>query len=388
MEEVSATTKAARSGWRTAKECSLQKQIMLLLGCLLLFHLPLDDAASPISCFSDNGKPTDWFYLYKLPHLSHQQHSDGLTYLLMDTGSDQWADGAVLVNDSVGALGRTVGQLYEERGGDDIAYILYNDQKPEGKGLFEHEKGHTKGVVLLDKTQGFWLVHSTPHFPNAKEAGQFEYPETGMKNGQNFICVTYPLDMFETIGQQLAINEPLIYDCNVPSSLASVLPSMVELCSRSQSAKGNATITLSQISSNRSVSLTSLAGTEFISFAKSASFEHDLYHSWVAPTLKSNLLVQFWRLSTGVLPSDCSEGWKVFNAKTLSPGTVEEYSSNKDHSKWAVTMEDDSRNWICVGDINRNEAEEKRGGGTVCQNNAVVWKAYRAALVDYYPCDD
>lgn len=60
-----------------------------------------------------------------------------------------------------------------------------------------------KGVVLLDKTQGFWLVHSTPHFPNATEAGKFEYPETGKKNGQNFICVTYPLDMFETIGKYM-----------------------------------------------------------------------------------------------------------------------------------------------------------------------------------------
>lgn len=57
------------------------------------------------------------------------------------------------------------------------------------------------GVVLLDKNQGFWLVHSTPHFPAVRDAGQYFYPSTGLVNGQNFICVTYPLERFQTIGK-------------------------------------------------------------------------------------------------------------------------------------------------------------------------------------------
>lgn len=56
------------------------------------------------------------------------------------------------------------------------------------------------GVVLLDKNQGFWLVHSTPHFPPVQKA-QFSYPCSGVVNGQNFICVTYPLERFQTIGK-------------------------------------------------------------------------------------------------------------------------------------------------------------------------------------------
>lgn len=59
----------------------------------------------------------------------------------------------------------------------------------------------TSGVVLLDKHQGFWLVHSTPHFPPAQKAGQYYYPGSGLTNGQNFICVTYPLERFQTIGK-------------------------------------------------------------------------------------------------------------------------------------------------------------------------------------------
>lgn len=59
----------------------------------------------------------------------------------------------------------------------------------------------SSGVVLLDKNQGFWLVHSTPHFPPVRQGGQYYYPSSGVTNGQNFICVTYPLDRFQTIGK-------------------------------------------------------------------------------------------------------------------------------------------------------------------------------------------
>lgn len=42
---------------------------------------------------------------------------------------------------------------------------------------------------------------------------------------------------------------------------------------------------------------------------------------------------------------------------------------------------------MCVGDINRNKAEEKRGGGTVCLQDPVVWKAYRTAAAECEPCE-
>lgn len=57
------------------------------------------------------------------------------------------------------------------------------------------------GVVLLDKNQGFWLVHSTPHFPPVQKEGRFSYPSSGTVKGQNFICVTYPLERFQAIGK-------------------------------------------------------------------------------------------------------------------------------------------------------------------------------------------
>lgn len=114
----------------------------------------------------------------------------------------------------------------------------------------------------------------------------------------------------------------------------------------------------------------------------------DLYHAWVAPTLQSDLLVQFWIRSTGILSSDCSDDWKVLNIKLLNPGQTFSFKTSQDHSKWAVSPSETGAGggWVCVGDINRDEAEEKRGGGTVCHRDPVVWKAYRTAALDCEDC--
>ncbi|KAM9310077.1 deoxyribonuclease-2-alpha [Pholidichthys leucotaenia] len=368
---------------------------MLPFLSMLLLCLPLGGDTSPISCVNDRGEAVDWFYLYKLPkERGRRSHDRGDTYLLMEKGDGGWSRGKVTVNDTSGALGRTVGQLYSQGKNEDVAYILYNDQKPQEKfgdswvGPSGSRGGHTKGVVLLDKNQGFWLVHSTPHFPPVLTEGQFYYPNSGVNNGQNFICVTYSLDRFQTIGEQLQINQPSVYDCSVPESLASSAPALAALCKRKH--LPSQMFPPAKPVSNRSVTLTSKDGTDFISFAKGSSFHNDLYHSWVAPALQSDLLVQFWVRSSGVLPSNCSLGWKVLDVTLINPGQSFTFNNTQDHSKWAVSSKPAGQGagggWACVGDINRNEAEEKRGGGTVCVRDATVWKAYRTAALDCQGC--
>ncbi|XP_061633321.1 deoxyribonuclease-2-alpha isoform X2 [Phyllopteryx taeniolatus] len=350
---------------------------MFYLLLLLMSCLPHGGATSPISCYNDQGEATDWFYVYKLP----KEHGNvsGLTYLLMEAGGAGWAPGKGTVNDTAGALGSTLGQLYSQEKSTEVAYVLYNDQdRPKwrrGKG------GHTKGAVLLDKRQGFWLLHSTPVFPPMRRAGGYSYPDSGVTYGQNFLCVTFPLERFHAIGEQLQINQPNVYDCDVPPSFAAAAPALAAVCD-----KGGARVP----AANRSVALMSKGGARFVSFAKGAAFDDDLYHSWVAPALQSDLLVQFWIHSGGILPSDCTLGWKVLDITRLSPGGLAAYSNSKDHSKWAVSPLPAAAGggWLCVGDINRNEAEEKRGGGALCQRNAAVWKAYRAAALQYQPCGD
>lgn len=63
---------------------------------------------------------TSWFshlrfYMYKLPK-EHGRKAPylGEFYLLLEKGSDGWTNGKGTVNDTTGALGRTVGQLYSQ----------------------------------------------------------------------------------------------------------------------------------------------------------------------------------------------------------------------------------------------------------------------------------
>lgn len=55
------------------------------------------------------------FYVYKLPK-EHGKKSPqrGEMYLLLEKGSEGWTSGKETVNDTTGALGRTVGQLYSQ----------------------------------------------------------------------------------------------------------------------------------------------------------------------------------------------------------------------------------------------------------------------------------
>uniref|UniRef100_A0AAV2MF76 Deoxyribonuclease-2-alpha n=1 Tax=Knipowitschia caucasica TaxID=637954 RepID=A0AAV2MF76_KNICA len=352
---------------------------------LLLLLPPGGDAAAPISCYNDRGAPVDWFYVYKLPRqvegVEGVEGEEGLRYLLLEKDSEQWAEGAVDINNTRGAVGRTVDQLYSQS--SDVAYVLYNDQSPVESSAAQRSSGHTKGVVVLDKGQGFWLVHSTPHFPPPRQTGNYSYPETGLHYGQSFLCVTFPLERFQTIGEQLHINQPHVFDCHLPEALASLVPALASLCPTPPYPQRPHPPPLTPTPSNRSVVLSSSQGTHFISFAKGADFNDDLYHGWVSPSLCSPLLVQFWVRSSGVLPSDCSGDWAVLNVQQLSPGGVS-FPSSRDHSKWAVSPQGQGQGqepggWVCVGDINRNQAEEHRGGGTVCVQDPHVWKAYRSA---------
>lgn len=79
------------------------------------------------------------------------------------------------------------------------------------------------------------------------------------------------LNVFCATGEQLQINQPNVYDCDVPESFASLVPALAAVCNKNLPS----TQSLSPVktASNRSVTLTSKGGTNFISFAKGAKFD-------------------------------------------------------------------------------------------------------------------
>lgn len=65
-----------------------------------------------------------------------------------------------------------------------------------------------------------------------------------------------------------------MYDCDVPQSLASLVPALAAVC-KGKAPYGRVSPQMQKMS-NRSVTLTSADGTNFISFAKGASFRNGM----------------------------------------------------------------------------------------------------------------
>ncbi|XP_008564880.1 PREDICTED: deoxyribonuclease-2-alpha isoform X2 [Galeopterus variegatus] len=350
---------------------------MAALSPLLLAAL-LWVPAGALTCYGDSGQPVDWFVVYKLP--AHSGSGDaarsGLQYKYMDEGSGGWRDGVGFINSSAGAVGRSLLPLYR-RNASQLAFLLYNDQPPKfSKAQDSSSRGHTKGVLLLDQEGGLWLVHSVPRFPPPAASGAYSWPYNARPFGQTLLCVSFPLTQFQRIGRQLTYAFPLVYDHKLEGVFAQKFPDLEEVV------KGHH---VRHAPWNSSVTLTSQAGATFQSFAKSGSFGDDLYSGWLATALGSNLQVQFWQNSPGILPSNCSGTWHVLDVtQTAFPGPAgPTFNATEDHSKWCVALEGP---WTCVGDMNRNLGEEHRGGGTLCTQLPALWKAFQPLVKAWEPC--
>ncbi|XP_006874367.1 PREDICTED: deoxyribonuclease-2-alpha [Chrysochloris asiatica] len=352
---------------------------MAALRSLLLAVL-LGIPAGALTCYGDSGQPVDWFVVYKLP--AHSRPGDaagsGLRYKYLDANSGGWREGAGSINSSAGAVGRSLLPLYRNNASQ-LAFLLYNDQPPTSRGIqFSSSRGHTKGVLLLDQEGGFWLIHSVPHFPPPASSAAYSWPSSAETYGQTLLCVSFPLNQFLKIGRQLTYTYPLVYDHKLQGTFAEKFPDLEEVI------KGHH---VRQGPWNNSVALTSQAGATFQSFTKFGNFGDDLYSGWLATALGSNLHVQFWYKSPGILPSNCSSTYEVLDVTQVAfPGPAEPtFNSTVDHSKWCVAPKGP---WTCVGDMNRNLQEEHRGGGTLCTQLPALWKAFQPLVKAWKPCNE
>ncbi|XP_036970189.1 uncharacterized protein LOC119028390 isoform X2 [Acanthopagrus latus] len=171
----------------------LRSQIIIVILCCTW-------CSADISCRNEAGEPVDWFIIYKLPRYQIGQVGSGVDYMYLDSSVGSWQMSKFMVNTSQGAIGSTLNQLYKGKVymSNSSVYALYNDGPPILD--YKQEYGHTKGVLLFDRAQGFWLSHSIPHFPSFPERG-YLYPSSGKVNGQTALCVTYHYSQFLSIDQ-------------------------------------------------------------------------------------------------------------------------------------------------------------------------------------------
>ncbi|XP_029356783.1 deoxyribonuclease-2-beta isoform X3 [Echeneis naucrates] len=315
------------------------------------------------------------FVIYKLPKYEIGKVGSGVDYMYLDSSVEGWQTSKFSVNSSEGAVANTLNQLYAGKAYQSNAsvYALYNDAPPVLDYLPQY--GHTKGVLLFDQSQGFWLSHTIPHFPSFPERG-YLYPSSGKVNGQTALCVTYRYKRFLQIAKQMVYLYPRFYNCSVPVAFSAALPQLAQLCAGSRP----------PLASDRGVELLFSAKEDtFVSFVKSAHFVDDIYAGWAAQVLGADLLVETWQRGTHTLPSNCSLPKHALNIQRIRlPGPVQFWSYH-DHAKWCVSQAHEDQ-VTCLGDLNREEAQQWRGGGLICSFNPLIYRAFRQAVDWYISC--
>ncbi|KNC34101.1 hypothetical protein FF38_06465 [Lucilia cuprina] len=363
----------------------LEKFLVIIIFSTIFLTLITSNEIK-VSCKNEKGENVDWFYLYKLPaHYSTDKTVDydktGLRYMFITNASyEQWTLSSNRINETSSITALTLEPLIAN---PLVLLLAYNDEYPNGQVIFDG--GHTKGVIATDGHTGIWLIHSVPKFPSLPK---YEYPSSGSHYGQSFLCVTFNATEMEKIGEQLLFNEPNIYYERVPVALSEKFPHLEQAIRKEW---------ISMEPFNNILDLKSLQGTIFKSFAKTSKYNKELYEDFVAPTLDTNLLVETWRNGKGNFNSNCTLNDNVYNIQAIEFNNLNiQFNTTQDHSKWAVSQSvglkfwrwrlPSTSNWICVGDINRQQHQLLRGGGVLCQQQKKVAKLYRKLVERYESC--
>ncbi|KAG1660874.1 Deoxyribonuclease-2-alpha [Nymphon striatum] len=341
------------------------------------------------------------FMIEKLPRLTDSRNdiSNGKGYVYLDSSNSTWKEGKSQITDDSNPLGNTLSDLYSKS--KNIAYIIFNDEKPSGS--WTEDFGHTKGFLAADNNTGFYVTHSVPKFPPAVANG-YGYPHSGEKYGQAAMCISIKSDQVDKIGQyiviffhfinfnannkpkkyvgslgaQIRINEPWVYDHNMPADLKANYPNLYK-----------AMIQEVPDHDSRVSSFSSANGTIFTSFAKSGDYGKDLYASLVAQKLETDIQTETWWIhcDQNRLNASCDTDYKVYNVENLNYDVVDvSFTNYNDHSKFVVSVHS-QKPWVCVGDINRATTQFRRGGGTTCLKDLSIWKSYHNIVTKTDDCD-
>ncbi|XP_053951303.1 deoxyribonuclease-2-alpha [Anastrepha ludens] len=362
----------------------MSRNVLLLLLLPFVCTLAAKRAASKVVCKDEDGAPVDWLYMYKLPRIHTQygarRNSSGFNYLYISSSNyDAWRLSAHEVTSTESMPGKLLQPLFDD---ESVLVIAYNDQKPNSNS--STPKAHAKGLLATDGESAIWLVHSVPRYP---EIPVYKYPLTGGRYGQSFLCMSLQDTEVDKVATQLRLMVPLIYYTRTPEAVLARFPILQQVV------KGK---WQKEAPYQNKVKLETLDGTKFKSFAKSGKAVTELYEDVIAPELDVNLLVETWRNGGGNLATNCTKNEKVFNIEEITEQSLQiSFSTHSDHSKWAVSQESGFKlwrwrvggaDWICVGDINRQQDQLVRGGGSVCQKNTKVAQLYRQLIQGYEPC--
>lgn len=342
-----------------------------------------------------------------------------------DNYNPRWELSKLQITDQDSALLRTVKQAYQDK----YSALLYNDDTGETKKSPDSEdedadsqsigsgdqssastgqeeanrkdsskkrrrdtkksnnlnRAHAKGVVVLDQEgdRGIWVTHSIPRFP-AKFEHELVFPESAQRFGQTFMCITFGLSKTgPNIIEHLLTMNPQVYDTRFDEKILEEFPRLKGLIPSMRNggrrSKGD--------EPKLSQTVMTSGGEIFNIFAKSKDFAKDLYAGWIDEELGAALYVETWRRGSGnPLNSSCPQNdYHINNVVDLKYDEKTSWSYLKDHSKWAIS-EEEEHSTFCIGDSNRMESQFKRGGGAACFKCPHCWKVFSNTILDVEPC--
>ncbi|KAK0407439.1 hypothetical protein QR680_019197 [Steinernema hermaphroditum] len=295
-----------------------------------LFVYILAATCDGFSCKNDCGLDVDWFVGTKPPQIREKRSvvSTGGEFYFVDSKSDPdsacWTRSPFNISSQDGPIGATLKQIYANKGDPDVFYLVFNDQHPSGK--TDSYRGHTKGVMLFNGRQGFFLSHSVPKFVDLTKSA-YEYPETGVRNGQSFVCISFDSSALKDLGTYLLYTMPSIVDSQLPTAMGiKYLDLQRVIAKRSLDRDANTTAVFK---------MTSLGGQKFVLFAKHKKFDRDLYADWIAPNIKGSLYTETWLNGDGDLAPSCGK-YKV-HILTVTLPTVHLRPTTYDRRGWAAS---------------------------------------------------
>ncbi|KAK9828635.1 hypothetical protein WJX72_001232 [[Myrmecia] bisecta] len=213
-------------------------------------------------------------------------------------------------------------------------YVIYNDAFPNGTVSFQ--LAHAKGVLGFDGQQGFWLVHSLPHFPEAPRKGHYRGIDLPQQlYAQSLLCISVNATMLDAVASLLRTSNLYLYETAVPDQWADMYPGMRQLI---EGARDGVPLT-------SSFTLTTLGNQTFSAFAKgSTNMETGpkvyLYEQLVEPHFHTSMFIETWQRN-GAMPSYCIgplAQYDSLNIRSIHFREAEEaWSYSLDHSKWAVS---------------------------------------------------
>lgn len=326
-----------------------------------------------VSPLDENGKPIDWWFLYKVPKLTKggaqglptSEAAKGYEYVYYDKRAGKVAPSANVLTDGKGALDLTLSSVFQGASST-TGWVLYNDEMPDAAKRSDNGLlGHTKGVIVFDTSTktAFWLLHSWPKYvdPHEKVLPTPDY-------GQTYMCLALDLETASRIALQMANHqEPQTYLPNLPASL----PKSDPLYKLTQPLDPNAA------SASETLECKTRGGQAFKVIAKNRKWNDDFWNDLVGPTLKEDMDVETW-IRGAIAPTKDNDGVhtvtdiKFIDTRPL--GGTWTWPETRDHAKWGITTKSD---WICVGDINRMVTQRKRGGGTIAIQDPTLWAALK-----------